>query len=225
MTGPDEAPVRLNLEMFTKLPSAKNAHYRLSGSQVCVDSAHESVLHEIECWVKDLQGVPIFWLSGSARTGKSAIARTIAEKFFENGQLGATFFCSREDPDQRNPKLLFPTLATQLALERPEFLSELKKLYRSNPGGFDRLEMEVLILQPLGQSGIPKPLIFIIDGLDKFENEETVEEILSVLEKFTDIFRKRCLKFLITSRPEVYIRRKFRLMGSDVKTFSLKEVQ
>ena len=223
---PDEAPFNLDLEPSIDLPSAENAHYhhQRTVSEACVVEAHASVFHEIKSWAND-RDTPIFWLSGMVGTGKSVIARVIAKKFSENGWLGATFFCSREDPDRRNPKLLFSTLAVQLRRERPEFQSGLMQTSKAYPGRFESWDMEKLILKPLQLSGISERLIFIVDGLDEFEGEEIVEKILSVLEKSTVKFRKRHLKFLITSRPKKRIQRKFSRMGPDVKTFSLQEVQ
>ena len=57
---------------------------------------------------------PVYWLNGLAGTGKSTIAQTIAERLFAEGQLGASFFCSRDFEDRSNLDLIFPTLAAQL---------------------------------------------------------------------------------------------------------------
>jgi len=36
----------------------------------------------------------IFWLDGAAGTGKSIIAQTITNRFYERKELSASFFCS-----------------------------------------------------------------------------------------------------------------------------------
>jgi MoxR-like ATPase len=59
-------------------------------------------------------------LNGQAGTGKSAIAKTIAERLLADGQLGASF-CSRDFKKRRNIQLIFPTLATQLARKYAKF--------------------------------------------------------------------------------------------------------
>lgn len=73
------------------------------------------MLNEIEHWTEDFGKSPIFWLNGLAGTGKSSIAQTVSERMFANGCLGASFFCSRGFEDHSNLKLIFPTLAIQLA--------------------------------------------------------------------------------------------------------------
>jgi hypothetical protein len=47
----------------------------------------------------------IFWINGSAGTGKTTIAYTIARDCRTHGMLGAGFFCSRDDADCSNPGL------------------------------------------------------------------------------------------------------------------------
>lgn len=56
----------------------------------------------------------IFWINGSAGTGKTTIASTIAKACRIRGTLGASFFCSRDDVECSNPNLIFTTIAYQL---------------------------------------------------------------------------------------------------------------
>jgi pantothenate kinase-related protein Tda10 len=45
----------------------------------CLPNTRIALLHEITQWAGDKGGKPLFWLSGMAGTGKSTIARTIAQ--------------------------------------------------------------------------------------------------------------------------------------------------
>ena len=99
-----------------------------------------------------------------------------------DGQLGASFFCSRDFEDRRNLQLIFPTLATQLARKYIEFRSILTPLIQSDPNiAYESLysQMEKLIIQPLYKSGIST--VIVIDALDECEDEESASAILSVL--------------------------------------------
>ena len=80
-----------------------------------------AVLDKIELWTKDFDRSPIYWLNGLAGTGKTTITQTIAERVFANGQLGASFFCSRDFLDRSNLQFIFPTLAVQLARKYDKF--------------------------------------------------------------------------------------------------------
>jgi len=97
------------------------AEYLHGGHRGCLKGTREAVLDEIECWTRDFSRQPIYWLNGLAGTGKSTIAQTIAERMFADGQLGGSFFCSRDFEGRRNLQLIFPTLAVQLARKYPKF--------------------------------------------------------------------------------------------------------
>ena len=84
--------------------------------------------------MRDPRLPPVYWLNGLAGTGKSTIARTVAERMFAQGRLGASFFCSRDFEDRSNLRLIFPTIATQLARRYPEFRSIFVPLVQSDPG-------------------------------------------------------------------------------------------
>ena len=149
-------------------------------------------------------------MNGLAGTGKSTIAQTVAERVFADGQLGASFFCSRDFEDRNNLQLIFPTLAVQLARNYFEFRSVFISLARSDPGiAHESLinQVEKLIVQPLKESGIST--IIIIDALDECKDEEPASAILSVLGRFVSELPK--VKFFITGRPEPRIRDGFRL--------------
>ena len=125
---------------FIATSSVLNTCHRASGAGYshgdrngCLKGTRWTVLTEIECWAKDPDAPPVFWLNGLAGTGKSAIAQTIAERLFAQGLLGASFFCSRGVEDRSNLKLVFPTLAFQLAQKYASFRSSLIPLLRSNP--------------------------------------------------------------------------------------------
>jgi hypothetical protein len=170
----------------------------------------ETVLDEIESWTKDFSKSPVYWLNGIAGTGKSTIAQTTAERVFANGQLGASFFCSRDFEDRRNLQFIFPTLAFQLAHTYPEFRSILVPLLQMNPDiGYEPLhsQMEKLIVTPLKEKRIST--VIIIDALDECVDYEPQSAILSVMGRLVEEIPK--VKFFITGRPEPRIQSGFRL--------------
>ena len=57
---------------------------------------------QLDQWLKDEQDQRVFWLNGLAGTGKSTIVQTFAESCFADGNLGASFFCSRDYNDRSN---------------------------------------------------------------------------------------------------------------------------
>ena len=152
----------------------------------------------------------MYWLNGLPRTGKTVIAQTIAERTFADGQLGASFFCSRDFEDRNNLRLIFPTLAAQLARKYADFRSSFIPLLQSHPGiAHESLDsqMQKMIVQPLQESNVST--VVIIDALDECKDEGPTSAILSVLAKF--LYEIPKIKFLVTARPEAFIREGFRL--------------
>jgi len=165
-------------------------------------------------------------LNGLAGTGKSTIAKTVAERLFAGGQLGASFFCSRDFEDRSNLTLIFPTLAVQLARKYTEFRSILTPLIQSDPEiAYESLysQMNKLIVQPLNQSNIST--VIVIDAIDECKDEEPASAILSVLGRLISGIPK--VKFFLTGRPEQHIHEGFRLplLVKMTDVFVLHEVE
>jgi len=136
-------------------------------------------------------------LNGLAGTGKTTIAQTIAERVFAGGQLGASFFCSRDFEDRSNLQYIFPTLAVQLARKYPEVRSIIVPLVQSDPGITQESlynQMNKLIVRPLRESAIST--VIIIDALDECEDHEPASAVLSVLGQFVSQIPK--VKFFLT---------------------------
>ncbi|KAF9646625.1 hypothetical protein BDM02DRAFT_3255200, partial [Thelephora ganbajun] len=160
----------------------------------CLKGTRGAVLDSIEVWSRDFHEPPVYWLNGLAGTGKSTIAQTVAERVFADGQLGASFFCSRDFEDRRNLK--FRSIFVPLIQSDPETARE--SLYN---------QMDKLIVRPLNKSDIST--VIIIDALDECKDEEPASAILSVLAQFVSKIPK--VKFFVTGRPEPRIREGFRL--------------
>ena len=161
-----------------------------------------------------------------AGTGKTTIAQTVAERIFTDGQLGASFFCSRDFEDRSNLKSIFPTLATQLAREYSEFRSILVPLVEQDPGIVHESlynQMEKLIVQPLKESNIT--MVIVVDALDECKDEQPASAILSVLGRFVSQIPK--VKFFLTGHPEPWIKTGFRLplLAGVTDVFVLHDVQ
>ena len=196
--------------MSNNLRRAQGAEHRHGDRRGCLKGTRDTVLNEIESWAKDFGNSPVFWLNGLAGTGKSTIAQTIAERFFAEGRLGASFFCSRDFEDRSDLRFIFPTLAFQLAQKYPEFRSHFVSLLRSNPDVAREplySQMRKLIVEPLQETGIST--VIVIDALDECKDDEPSSAILSVLGRLVEQIPE--VKFFITGRPEPRINTGFRL--------------
>jgi hypothetical protein len=208
--GLHELPID-EASVLNKFRCARAAGYRNGGRNGCLKGTRRAIMDEIELWMGDFGKPPVYWLNGLAGTGKSTIAQTIAERVFAAGQLGASFFCSRDFEDRSDLHLIFPTLAVQLARKYTEFRSILVPLIRSDRGVADETlyhQMKRLIIHPLEESRIST--VIVIDALDECKDEQPTSAILSVLGKLVSEIPK--VKFFLTGRPEPRIQEGFRLL-------------
>src|SRR5882762_6607531 len=192
----------------------------------CTKGTRTETLDAIYRWFKGgildtgetlaMEGNPqgrIFWLGGVAGTGKSTIAQTVAHHFHTTSELGASFFCSRDDADCSNLSLLFPTIAYQLSLFHPSFEKHLSDAMAKDPDvqlALVSMQLEKLIVNPLNSvihESFP-PCIVIIDALDECKDENATSTILLALSVFAS--RLFPIKFFITSRPVANVVRGFR---------------
>ena len=179
------------------------------------------VLSQLENWFNDKQDKRVFWLNGLAGTGKSTIAQTFAETSFADGRLGASFFCSRYYAERSNLRIIFPTLAYQLALKYPQFKEELVRVLAASPdAGRENLltQLEKLIIGPFQKTRITT--LIIIDALDECLDDQPASALLSILSRYLD--KIPFVKIFITGRPEPRIRSGFRLKSLRPHTEVLK---
>jgi len=182
----------------------------------CHENTRVAVLEKIGDWVDLVIEISAFimWLYGGAGAGKSAIARTMAEKLHGRQQLLATFFFSRQDSSRNYIKSVIATLAYNIALSVPESRPLIVATIENDPHILSRPflhQLEQLILGPLHQlsrKSVVYPTVIVIDGLDECLNHE---ERITLLHAISTAAGQDsgALKFLITSRPEVPIARVF----------------
>ena len=172
------------------------------------------LLHQLREWSKDKDRC-IFWLNGMAGTGKSTIARTVAQSFRSHNSLGASFFFSRGTGDLGNAARFVSSIAYQLAGMSTSIKRHICEAVAANPNIAQlglRNQWKELIIQPIAKE---KPqvssLSFVIDALDECEREEDVKLILQLFVEMKAISTVNC-GVVVTSRPETVIRLGFRDM-------------
>ncbi|KAH0537131.1 hypothetical protein FGG08_006035, partial [Glutinoglossum americanum] len=198
---------------LAKLPIAKGASFDSHAEEhnpKCLLDTRTELLFHIREWAKDKNGKPIFWLNGMAGTGKSTIARTIAQSFANNAQLGASFFFKKGEGDRSNASRFFTTVARDLGAHVPELISGITKAIDANPAISEKAlkdQFEKLILQPLSRTIYSKvlELVIVIDVLDECERDEDIRAIIQLLSQVKDL-KLVSLRVFVTSRPELPLR-------------------
>jgi len=183
-------------------------------SKRCLPGTREDILSEIKDWIdktgEDVQQV--FWLSGTAGKGKSAIAHTIANWFDERGGPGACFCFDRTREAERRHERIFTTIARDLADRDPIMRRTLARAVLDDNELRHTKDItrqwKKFILGPVDASqAIDAPVLMVIDALDETGDERSREEILRMLAGNLDPFSSEItklptnLRILVTSRP------------------------
>ncbi|PVF94103.1 WD40 repeat-like protein [Serendipita vermifera] len=173
--------------------------------RACLPGTRTQVLDTINAWANDCTSDQVLWLADVAGSGKSTIARHLAEQWRGSGRLGGVFFFNKSIVDAANIRLFCTTIAAQLA-HHPQYRSQLQssiidgmKALVPMPPFKEKLRR--LVIEP--SKGLD--LVLVIDALDECnENERiTLLDCLLCLIKLSPH-----LKSFITSRPEPDIERR-----------------
>lgn len=199
-----------NYKILENLPYADGAGYCDLGQQAveCLHNTRREVLKKIMGWLDD-PGDPTFWLQGMAGTGKSSIARTIAELAKHHFAVGSFFF-QRGSNYRGKPDSFITTLVRQLSCH-DELLEIFANAVRSN-FGIEKMNLDMqwqkLIQQPRRKIQGSSRILVVVDALDECENKEndaTARQTLFDILSGNRADRIQGLKIFVTSRPEVWM--------------------
>jgi hypothetical protein len=188
------------------IPYAPGA--RFNPEKGCLPGTREQIIEEIIQWVNRPNGEDahcIYFLSGVAGSGKSAIVHTIAQHFDHSGRLGSSFCFDRADQIRRRPDYLFSTITLDIADLDPHWKTALcnvvkgKRALRSTlaPGE----QFTNFILKPSEALTTVGPLVIVIDGLDESGNRAAREVLLKIIRDGMHALPSN-FRVLVTSRPE-----------------------
>ncbi|KAJ6587460.1 hypothetical protein DFH09DRAFT_229581, partial [Mycena vulgaris] len=174
---------------------------------MCMEGTRVDIVQEI---IARLTGTDtaqrIIMLTGSAGSGKSTIAKTVASALAEDHILTASFFFSRDHAERKEIKLLPTTLAYQLAGHDAGFERLLVKFLDVDRSGvlsagprvqFQKLIVDLLAKMPPSQT----PWVICLDALDECGKEHATEVLRWLSEGISRI--PAHIRFFLTGRPNV----------------------
>ncbi|KAF9552951.1 hypothetical protein CPC08DRAFT_714157 [Agrocybe pediades] len=189
----------------------------------CHPNTRVAIMQNIHDWTvgtgAELSGKPILWLKGGAGAGKSAIARSVAERCAQEGLLLGAFFFGSADPTRNHVGKLVATLSYQISLVLPDFRDTVAAFIEQDPLIFSRsisTQFNTLIIRPFWRvltnhsatlSTIP--CLIIIDGLDECSAVNSQRDLLLTLQEVTKT--TSLIRFLVCSRPESHLNNTFSL--------------
>jgi DNA-directed RNA polymerase subunit N (RpoN/RPB10) len=198
-------------------PVDEAAHDAAGHASACLKGTRTDLLEDIAVWMSDPKAKQMYWLSGMAGSGKSAISQNVAAMAETQGSLAASFFFSRTSAERQRASAVIPTIAYQLALSHAVLRPRVYAAAASQPR-IRSLETakqaEVLLSTALADVSheFPAPLIIVLDALDECEKDskmgceggDLIPALLGAVQGL-----QFPVKVFVTSRPESSIIKMF----------------
>ncbi|KAF9552513.1 hypothetical protein CPC08DRAFT_273844 [Agrocybe pediades] len=190
----------------------------------CYPNTRMAIIQSIMDWSygtdKRLSRKPIMWLKGGAGAGKSAIARSVAERCSDEGLLLGAFFFGAADPRRNHVGRLVATLSYQIGIVLPAFRDVVASLIEQDPLIFERsirTQLLTLVIRPLSlviashshsTTSATTSVLIILDGLDECDDPSTQQSLVLALQEIVNTTTLQ-VRFLICSRPESHLNNTF----------------
>ena len=157
-----------------------------------------------EWFIKNEDESRILLLTAGPGFGKSVFAAKVCEDFKKKGNFAACHFCDFSDSNLRDPMMMLQSLASQMCDTivgfKEKLLDQVKRLHqvRSLKDVFG-----IYLQNPLDELEVAEPYLVVIDGLDESAADDKNEIVNLIADYFPDL--PKCVKVLITSRPEISV--------------------
>ncbi|KAI9901005.1 hypothetical protein N3K66_005267 [Trichothecium roseum] len=204
LKGPVPAP-EVKMPDLPHVPDAEfDAELQRISKGQCLENTRVEVLKSIRRWIKSSpRQVVVGLLVGRAGSGKSAIARTVAQELSSDQCLGASFFFTRSQTKYGDAFDFVSSVAYQLAKHRPRLAALVRNAIENDPdlresSKSSRVQWQKLVVIPL--MSVDTTTVILIDGLDEAKQPS---EILSLLQQLESI--KAPVTVFVTSRREIGI--------------------
>ncbi|CAB4038660.1 E3 ubiquitin- ligase DZIP3, partial [Paramuricea clavata] len=166
--------------------------------------SREWLLQQVDEFGNNKHNSSVLLLTAGPGFGKSVFAAKVCEDFKNKGKLAASHFCDFSNSNLRDPMMMLQSLASQMCenitgfkeklldhLRRPHQVQSLKDAFR------------IYLQNPLDELDLEEPTLVVIDGLDESAADDKNEIMNLIVDYFPDL--PECIKFLVTSRPEISI--------------------
>ncbi|KAF2857247.1 tricorn protease domain 2-containing protein [Piedraia hortae CBS 480.64] len=185
---------------------------------LCLAGTRVDIKRKILDWAITANDQRVFWLCGKAGTGKSTIARTVADELAKQGYLVGSFFFKRGRGELCRARSLFPTIARQMADFVPSISHEIAAASKGSPPVNERpltTQFDTLIKGPLSGYGTGSATdirVIVIDALDECEDWGAIGHAMTLWPSLRAQSSMN-LRVFVTSRSDNKIGDKLSEMG------------
>ena len=204
---------RLRMTVQNQIPSQTNKLSKLNFTGkiegLCNKFQHGTrkwFFDKLTSWFDDEQS-RVMILTAGPGVRKSVLSAKACELYKERGQLAACHFCDFKIYDSSNPDTIVQSLASQMCDNIEGFHHKLTEvLHREHSRNSLPDAYCVLLNEPLHDLDRREQVLIVVDALDESKTETKSDFLELISEKFPEL--PRWVKILITSRPELQVRKK-----------------
>ena len=161
---------------------------------------------ELSRWFADEKS-RVMILTAGPGMGKSVLSAKLCQKYKESGQLAGCHFCDFKKSDCNNPLRILESLASQMCDNVDGFREKLDEILRRNHSQRTPSDaFRVLLSEPLHALDRREPMLIVVDALDESKTDDKSEFLELISDEFPDL--PKWMKILITSRPELQVKKK-----------------
>ncbi|KAF2857580.1 hypothetical protein K470DRAFT_296993 [Piedraia hortae CBS 480.64] len=167
-------------------------------SQLCLKDTRVQIRKEILHCATTSDDQRLFWLSGKTGTGKSTIARTVADELARQGYLVGSFFFKRGQDKLGRARSLFPTIARQMAYSIPSISDKIADASHGSPL---LMQLQSPWKSRYQTESATDVWAIVIDALDECDAKETIGQAMKLWPKLRS-HTSMNLRVFVTSRSD-----------------------
>ena len=161
---------------------------------------------ELSTWFADEES-RVMILTAGPGIGKSVLSAKVCQDYSKRGKLAGRHFCDFRKSNYSKPSNILQSLASQMCDNVDGFREKLTEILGRNPSR-DSLSdaFTVLLNEPLHALDRREPMLIVVDALDESKTDDKSEFLELISDEFPDL--PKWIKILITSRPELQVKKK-----------------
>ena len=175
------------------------------------DDTRQWFFEKLSSWFSNDES-RIMILTAGPGVGKSVLSAKVCDAYKQKGRLAAYHFCDFRNSDYSNPNRILQSLASQMCDNVEGFRDKLTEaLLRVNSQDSLPDVFRVLLNDPLHALNRREPLLIVIDALDESKTDDKSEFLELISDTFAEL--PEWIKILISSRPELQVRKKLQRLN------------
>ena len=161
---------------------------------------------ELSTWFADEES-RVMILKAGPGIGKSVLSAKVCEDYSKRGKLAARHFCDFRKSNYSKPSNILQSLASQMCDNVDGFHDKLTEILGRNPSRESLSDaFTVLLNEPLHALDRREPMLIVVDALDESKTADKSEFLELISDEFPEL--PEWIKILITSRPELQVKKK-----------------